>query len=547
MEIRYNGKKMKVETGLKVSQAFKDEIEKNKYEVIGCLYNNEYRNLETEIEEGAKIELIDIASKEGMKIYRRTLVYIMAKAFESLYPKEKIMVEYQLGNAMFCKTETIPITEEFINSLKEKMQEIIDKDLKITKVEMTRKEAEKFYKENDTSKGRLQFNFEDNKIVYMYYCEKYYNYCYGVLGNRTGIIKKFDVVKYGDGFLVRYPVSKNPTEIPKFVDTKKLAWALEEFEKIHSILDVNTVYKLNKAVEDGKINDIILLAEALHEKKIANIADEIAKRKGVKMILIAGPSSSGKTTFAQRLGIQLRLNGLKPVTISVDNYFVERQDTPRDENGEYDFECIEAIDLELFNSHLVKLLNGEEIEVPQFDFHVGTKRYNGKKLKLKDDEVLVIEGIHCLNDKLTSQIAKEQKYKIYISALTVLNMDRYNRISTTDTRLVRRIVRDYQFRGYSAIHTLNTWHKVNNGEEKNIFPFQEEADRIFNTSLIYELGALKKIAMPLLKEIDNSYKEYAEAQRLINILKYFREIPSEYVPNNSLLKEFLGGGIFDLH
>lgn len=547
MEIRYNGKKMKVESGLTVSQAFKEEIEKSKYEVIGCLYNNEYRNLETEIEEGAKIELIDISSKEGMKIYRRTLVYIMGKAFESLYPKEKIMVEYQLGNAMFCKLETMPITEEFINNLKEKMQEIIDKDLKITKVEMTRKEAEKFYQETDTSKGRLQFNFEDNKIVYMYYCEKYYNYCYGVLGNRTGIIQKFDVVKYGDGFLVRYPVSKNPTEIPKFVETKKLAWALEEFEKIHSVLDVNTVYKLNKAVEDGKINDIILLAEALHEKKIANIADEIAKRKDVKMILIAGPSSSGKTTFAQRLGIQLRLNGLKPVTISVDNYFVERQDTPRDENGEYDFECIEAIDLELFNNHLVKLLNGEEIEVPQFDFHVGTKRYNGKKLKLADDEVLVIEGIHCLNDKLTSQIAKKQKYKIYISALTVLNMDRYNRISTTDTRLVRRIVRDYQFRGYSATHTLNTWHKVNNGEEKNIFPFQEEADTIFNTSLIYELGALKKIAMPLLKEIDNSYKEYAEAQRLINMLKYFREIPSEYVPNNSLLKEFLGGGTFDLH
>ncbi len=547
MEIRYNGKKMKIETGLTVSQAFKEEIEKSKYEVIGCLYNNEYRNLETEIEEGAKIELIDISSKEGMKIYRRTLVYIMGKAFESLYPKEKIMVEYQLGNAMFCKLDTMPITEEFINNLKEKMQEIIDKDLKITKVEMTRKEAEKFYQETDTSKGRLQFNFEDNEIIYMYYCEKYYNYCYGVLGNRTGVIQKFDVVKYSDGFLVRYPISKNPIEIPKFIETKKLAWALEEFEKIHSVLDVNTVYKLNKAVEDGKINDIILLAEALHEKKIANIADEIAKRKNVKMILIAGPSSSGKTTFAQRLGIQLRLNGLKPVTISVDNYFVERQDTPRDESGEYDFECIEAIDLELFNNHLVKLLNGDEIEVPEFDFHVGTKKYNGKKLKLADDEVLVIEGIHCLNDKLTSQIAKEQKYKIYISALTVLNMDRYNRISTTDTRLVRRIVRDYQFRGYSAIHTLNTWHKVNNGEEKNIFPFQEEADRIFNTSLIYELGALKKIAMPLLKEIDNSYKEYAEAQRLINMLKYFREIPSEYVPNNSLLKEFLGGGIFDLH
>ena len=265
------------------------------------------------------------------------------------------------------------------------------------------------------------------------------------------------------------------------------------------------------------------------------------------MVLIAGPSSSGKTTFAQRLGIQLRLNGIKPVTISVDNYFVERQDTPRDENGDYNFECIEAIDLKLFNEHLVKLLNGEEIEVPEFDFAVGTKRYNGKKMKLADDEILVIEGIHCLNDKLTSQISKDQKYKVYISALTVLNMDRYNRISTTDTRLIRRIVRDYQFRSYSALHTLNTWHKVTEGEEKNIFPFQEQADKIFNTSLIYELNALKPIAVPLLEEITNEYAEYAEAQRLLNMLKYFKEIPNEKIPNNSLLKEFLGGGTFDLH
>ena len=335
--------------------------------------------------------------------------------------------------------------------------------------------------------------------------------------------------------------------MPEFHETKKLAWALEEFEKIHSVLDVLTVYKLNKAIEEDRIKDVIMLAEALHEKKIANIADDIAKRKNVKMVLIAGPSSSGKTTFAQRLGIQLRLNGLKPVTISVDNYFVERQDTPRDENGEYNFECIEAIDLKLFNEHLVKLLNGEEIEVPEFDFNVGTKRYNGKKMRLAEDEILVIEGIHCLNDKLTSQISKDQKYKIYISALTVLNMDRYNRISTTDTRLIRRIVRDYQFRGYSALHTLNTWHKVTEGEEKNIFPYQELANTIFNTSLIYELNALKPIAMPLLQEITDEYREYAEAQRLINILKYFREVPKSYVPNNSLLKEFLGGGTFDLH
>lgn len=547
MKVIYKNKKLEVETNTTVSKLLKEEIENSKYQVTGCIYNNEYRNLETEIQEDAKIELLDISTKEGMKIYIRTIVYIMGKAFESLYPKEKLMVEYQLGNAMYCKCDNIKITDEFIKNLKEKMQEIIDKNLKIKKVEMTREEAQKFYEETNTSKGRLQFDFKENKIIYMYYCEKYYNYCYGVLANRTGVIQKFDIVKYEEGFLIRYPSSKNPTELTQFKQTKKLAWALEEYEKIHSILDIITVYKLNKTIEEGRIKDVVMLAEALHEKKIANIADEIARRKNVKMILIAGPSSSGKTTFAQRLGVQLRLNRLKPVTISVDNYFVERQDTPRDENGEYNFEDIEAIDLKLFNEHLVKLLNGEEIEVPEFDFQLGTKKYNGKKMKLADDEILVIEGIHCLNDKLTSQIPKEQKYKIYISALTVLNMDRYNRISTTDTRLIRRIVRDYQFRGYSAVHTLNTWHKVIKGEEINIFPFQEEADSIFNTSLIYELCALKKIAMPLLEEIDNSYKEYAEAQRLINMLKYFRELPSERVPRNSLLKEFLGGGTFDLH
>ena len=547
MNIIYQGRTKKIEKGLTVKEALKKEINENKYEVIGCLYNNDYRNLETEVEEGARIELIDISSKEGMKIYVRTIVYIMGKAFENLYNREKIMVEYQLGNAMYCKCDNIQITDEFITKLKNEMQKIIEKDEKITKVEMTRKEAEKFYEENNSSRGRLQFDLKGNKPIYMYYCGNYYNYCYGTLANRTGIIKIFDVIKYGDGFLIRYPSSKEPTKMPEFHETKKLAWALEEFEKIHSVLDVLTVYKLNKAIEEDRIKDVIMLAEALHEKKIANIADDIEKRKNVKMVLIAGPSSSGKTTFAQRLGIQLRLNGLKPVTISVDNYFVERQDTPRDENGEYNFECIEAIDLKLFNEHLVKLLNGEEIEVPEFDFNVGTKRYNGKKMRLAEDEILVIEGIHCLNDKLTSQISKDQKYKIYISALTVLNMDRYNRISTTDTRLIRRIVRDYQFRGYSALHTLNTWHKVTEGEEKNIFPYQELANTIFNTSLIYELNALKPIAMPLLQEITDEYREYAEAQRLINILKYFREVPKSYVPNNSLLKEFLGGGTFDLH
>ena len=544
MKITYQTREYNIQEPTTVQELLKQEIQLSKYKVVGCIFNNEYQNLEYEIQTDGKLELIDTFSKEGMKIYVRTLVYIMGKAFEKLYPNEKMTVEYQLGHAMFCTCDNLEITQEFMDNMTQEIQKIIDQDLEIKKVTMTRKEAEEFYQKTNSSKGRLQFDLKDNQKIYMYYCEEYYNYCYGTLANRTGVVKKFEIRKYYDGFLIRYPSSKQPEIIPEFKPTKKLSWALEEYEKIHKILDVNTVYKLNKAIEEDRIKDVIMLAEALHEKKIANIADDIAARKNVKMVLIAGPSSSGKTTFAQRLGIQLRLNGIKPVTISVDNYFVERQDTPKDENGEYDFEAIEAIDLKLFNDHLVKLLNGEEVEMPEFDFHVGTKRYNGKKLRLHDDEILVIEGIHCLNDQLTSQISKEEKYKVYISALTVLNMDRYNRISTTDTRLIRRIVRDHKFRGYSAKHTLGTWYKVNRGEEKNIFPYQEEANKIFNTSLIYELNTLKDIAEPLLEEITPEDKEYAEALRLRNMLKYFKPIPNDQIPTNSLLKEFLGGGDF---
>ncbi len=544
MKIQYNNEEYIVEKPIKVQELLKEEIQKSKYKVVGCIFNNEYQNLAYEIQTSGNLELIDTFSKEGMKIYSRTLIYIMGKAFEKLYPDKKVTAEYRLGNAMFCTCDGLEITEEFIKKITKEIQKIIDKNLPIKEVIMTREEAEKFYKNTNTSKGRLQFDLKENQEIHMYYCENYYNYSYGTLATFTGVPEKFEIIKYSEGFLIRYPSSKSPNKIQKFKETKKLAWALEEYQKIHKILNINEVYKLNKAIEENKIKDDIMLAEALHEKKIANIADDIAKRKDVKIVLIAGPSSSGKTTFAQRLGIQLRLNGLKPVTISVDNYFVERQDNPRDENGEYDFECIEAIDLKLFNNHLVRLLNGEEIEIPRFDFHVGTKRYEGKKLKLEKDDILIIEGIHCLNDKLTSQISKKEKYKIYISDLTVLNMDRYNPISTTDTRLIRRIVRDYQFRGYSAKHTISTWRKVTMGEEKNIFPYQEQADKIFNTSLIYEINALKSIAKPLLEAISKEEKEHAEAQRLLDILKYFEPISKEQIPNNSLLKEFLGGGDF---
>lgn len=545
MKITYNSKEYEVAPNTTIQEVLKEEIKRNEFEVIGAKFNNEYKRLDYVIPEDGVVSLVDVSSKGGMRIYRRTLIYIMAKAFEELYKDVKIRVNYQLSNAMFCTVENMEITDEMLKNVENKMKEIVSKNLPIQKKVFSRQEAEELYKKEDSSKGRLQLDLETNKTIDMYYCEDYYNYMYGDIAINTGIIKVFGLIKYEHGFLLRYPSVKNPFVLPEYKETKKLLWAFNEYSDIHKILDVSTVYKLNRITENGQIKKLIMLEEALHEKKIAQIADKIAANKSIKMVLIAGPSSSGKTTFAQRLGLQLRINGLKPVTISVDNYFVERPDTPKDENGEYDFENIEAVDLELFNRDLTDLLNGKTINCPEFDFKVGTKRYNGKTMHLAEDEILVIEGIHCLNDKLTSQISKNQKYKIYISALTVLSMDRLNRISTTDTRLVRRIVRDYQFRNYSAEHTLQTWAKVNRGEEKNIFPYQEEADSIFNTSLIYELAALKDIAMPLLEKISKDKKEHAEVVRLIDMLKYFEPIPSEYIPANSLLKEFLGGGYFD--
>lgn len=544
MKIQYKDKILETKEKTKISKLLKKEIEESEYMIVGANYNNEYVDLNKEIEEDGKIELIDISSKEGMRIYKRTLIYIFAKALKKMYPDNKATVNYQLANATYCGIGKIEVTEELVQKLNEEMRKIVKSDLPIEKKIMSRAEAEKFYEETKTARGKLQYDLKSNQKIEMYYCEDYFNYCYGILANHTGAIKIFEVIKYDKGLLLRYPSKEKPTQLPKLMQSRKIRWALDEYNDIHKILNINTVYKLNTATAEKRIKDVIMLDEALHEKKIANIADRIARNRKVKMVLIAGPSSSGKTTFAQRLGIQLRLNKLKPVTISVDNYFVERKDTPKNENGEYNFECIEAIDLKLFNEHLTKLLNGEEVEMPQFDFHEGTKKYNGTKLKLKDDEILVIEGIHCLNDRLTSSIPQDEKFKIYISALTVLNMDRYTKVSSTDTRLIRRIVRDYQFRGYSAKHTLNTWHLVTKGEVENIFPFQEDANAIFNTSLIYELGVLKGIAKPILQEITHDEPEYAEAQRLLAILKYIRTIPDKLVPTNSLLKEFVGGGDF---
>ena len=546
MKIVYKSQKnLEIENRQKVIDIFKEEIKNSENNIIACKCNNEVKSLNYEVEPEDKVELIDTTTRDGRRVYIRGLLYIMAKALYELYPKALLTVNYQLSNSMLCEIENMEITEEFIKKLSEKMNDIVKKDLEKKKIEMTKEEAIKFYEKEKTLRGILQLENKEKDEVSLYFCEEYYNYFYGVMPVSTGYIKKFEVIKYHDGFLLRYPSKNSPNALDDYHETKKLLNTLDEYEDIHKTLGISTVYKLNKAISEGKAQDIISLAEALHEKKISDIADKIIERKNVKAILIAGPSSSGKTTFAKRLGIQLRLNGLKPVTISVDNYFVERKDNPKHSDGTYDFECIEAIDLKLFNEHLTKLLNGEEIDVPTFNFKTGNKEYHGEKMKLADDEVLVMEGIHCLNDKLTESIPKEQKYKIYISALTVLNIDYYNRISTTDTRLIRRIVRDYQFRSYSALHTLQTWLSVNKGEEKYIYPFQEEADSMFNTSLIYELCVLKKHAHPLLKEITNVSKEFSEAKNLYNLLNYFEDIPDELVPRNSLLREFIGGSIFE--
>jgi uridine kinase len=542
MKIKYNAEEYDFENGISIQEAFKEQIQGA--DIIAARYNNEIASLKQVIDKDGEISFIDRQDRDGRIIYIRGLLYIASKAFKEVYPTAWLTINYQLSNAMFVTIEDFFITDDVIYRIKSKMQEIVDRDLDIRKVIMTPEEADEFYEKERTLRGRLQTDIDKEKVS-LYYCEDYYNYFYGTMPVSTGFAKYFDVEKYRDGLLIKYPSIAEPNKIQDTKDSLKLKSALDEYKTLNKLLGLNTVHKLNKFIKDGREKELILMSEALHEKKIADMARQIKEKGDVRMVLIAGPSSSGKTTFAGKLGMALRVNGIKPVTISVDNYFVEREQNPRDELGNYDFECIEAIDTDLFNKQLVALLAGEEVSLPTFDFTVGSKKYLGNKLKLGRDEILVIEGIHCLNDKLTPLIPKENKFKIYISDLTVLNIDYYNRISTTDTRLIRRIVRDYQFRGYSALHTLRMWYSVNRGEQKNIFPYQEEADVMFNSSIVYELAVLKDYAIPLLEEVTPNEPEYSEARRLITLLKYFDSMDGKQIPNNSLIKEFIGGSLYE--
>lgn len=542
MKIICNDREFDIEEGVTIKEGLKEVMPED---AIAARYNNKVASLNQPINMDGNIEFLDRKStKDGRNTYHRGLLYLLSMAAYRAYPNAKFSVNYQLYNSMFCEFTNMEITDEVIENIKREMDKIVKADLPIIKKTMTPEEAEEFYQSESTIRGKLQLNVNKDKVS-LYYCEEYFNYFYGTMPISTGFAELYDIVKYHEGLLIRYPSVSDPDRIPEHQDTLKLASALNEYNEIYRLLGISTVYNLNKKIREGKTKELILFSEALHEKKIAEIVDQIGERDNIRMILIAGPSSSGKTTFAKKLGTSLRIKGMKPVTISVDNYFVEREQNPKDEFGNYDFECIEALDIDLLNRQLLQLLNGEEVELPTFDFTTGHKNYFGNKLKLKKDQVIIMEGIHCLNDRLTPLIPNENKFKIYISDLTVLNIDYYNRISTTDTRLIRRIVRDYKFRNYSALHTLNMWYSVNRGESKYIFPYQEEADVMFNSSIIYEIAVLKKYAAPLLEEIPDTEPIYSEARRLLALFQYFDDMDDTLIPNNSLLREFIGGSIFE--
>jgi uridine kinase len=544
INVKYSNISFEINNDTTVLEFLNNIPDLNKELILACKVNNEVKALDYVIKNDCSIELIDYKTPDGSRIYVRGLTFIMIKAFEELYPNIKITVNYSLGHSIYSDVSNA-VSEEMLSNVKSRMEQIIAKDIPFIKKEISLEEAIELYRKD----GRLdQIELLDNSNrahVSVYYCEDTYNYFYGIMPISTKFIKYFDLLLYDKGILLVYPRRFNPTAIEKIKDTKKLYETFNEYDKIHKIIGIEDVAALNSYIKAGTIGDIIRLSEALHEKKLAQIADKIAQDRKKRIVLIAGPSSSGKTTFAQRLGIQLELNGIKTVTLSVDNYFVNREDNPKDENGNYDFECLEAIDLDLFNKQLSALLNGEEIKLPTFDFTTGSRVFLGNTAKLNEDEVLVIEGIHGLNEKLTKSIPRDVKFKIYISALTALNIDDYNRISTTDSRLIRRMVRDYKYRSHEAITTLKMWPSVRDGEEKYIFPFQEDADVMFNSSLVYEISVLKAFAEPLLATVSQTDPEYSEAKRLYNFLGYFLPIGDGEIPINSLIREFIGGGCFN--
>lgn len=529
----------------KIAEEYQTQYEND---IVLVLVDGKLQELLKECKQDCKLEFVTTDTKIGNETYRRSMCLLLVKAIEDITSKEsvpKIRVQYSVSKGYYCTVDgEFKVTDTFLQQLEKRMTELVQEKAPIKKKTVHIDDAISLFNQQGMYDKERLFQYRRASAVNLYEIEGMADYYYGYMVPDASYLKYFALYRYDEGFVLQMPVKEKPKVIPPFEPQKKLFQILKESTQWGDMMHIETVADLNDQITKQGMQEVILVQEAYQERKVAELAMQIAQRPNVKFVLIAGPSSSGKTTFSHRLSIQLQTLGLRPHPIAVDNYFVNREYTPKDENGDYDFECLEAIDCELFNHQLMELLEGKEVQIPTFNFKTGKREYNTPPTKMGKQDILVIEGIHCLNDALTYKLASKNKFKIYISALTQLNIDEHNRIPTTDGRLLRRMVRDARTRGTSAQNTIAMWHSVRRGEEKNIFPFQEEADAMFNSALIYELAVLKQYAEPILFGIDKNCAEYMEAKRLLKFLDYFVGINAENVPKNSLLREFIGGGCF---
>ena len=518
-------------------------------QIILVNVDHKLEELQKTVKRDCKVEPVYFCDQPGYNSYRRSVTFLMLKAIYSLYAKEeigKVRVEFSAGSGYFCTVSGNVVTDEqFAKNVENRMREYVAEEIPITKEVVDTKEAITRFAEYGMGDKAQLFKYRRASKVNIYSIRGFQDYYYGYMVPNTSYLKWFALESYEDGFMLQFPKQEDPTVIPPVNFSSKVFRVLRKSEEWGKMLELSTVGELNNLISKGNLSETILVQEAIQEKQIGDIAGKIAADPSKRIVMIAGPSSSGKTTFSHRLSVQLRAHGLKPHAIACDNYFVEREETPKDADGKYNFECLEAVDTRLFNDQMNRLLSGETVEIPEFNFITGKKEYKGKQvLTLGEEDVLVIEGIHCLNDALSDQLPKESKFKIYISALTMLNIDEHNRIPTTDGRLLRRMIRDARTRGSSAKNTISMWPSVRRGEEENIFPYQDDADVVFNSALIYELAVLKQYAEPLLFGIDPEEPEYMEAKRLLKFLDYFVGVDSNLIPNNSILREFIGGSCF---
>ncbi len=549
-KVTINGETREYPQGLCYANIVKDYEETTDAPIILVTVDGKLRELHKRLKNDCTIEFITTKDDIGYQTYKRSACLVLLKAIYDVAGKEnidKVVIHYSVGSGYYFTMEGSTIlNQEFLDSVKKKMRELVDARVPITKQSIGTDEAiALFHKHHMYDKEKL-FRYRRVSKVNIYSIENFDDYYYGFMAHHTGYIQYFDLKLYDNGFVLVLPEFGKPEGLPEFKPHEKIFQVQKESQEWGDKLDISTVGELNDRITRDGIQNILLIQEALQEAKISRIAEQIVQEKTKKFIMIAGPSSSGKTTFSHRLSIQLAAHGMKPHPIAVDNYFVNRELTPLDEFGEKNYECLEAIDVEQFNQDMLALLRGEQVELPVFNFKTGLREYRGDYLKLGKEDVLVIEGIHGLNDKLSYALPRENKFKVYISALTMLNIDEHNRIPTTDGRLIRRIVRDARTRGTSAKDTIARWPSVRRGEETNIFPFQEEADVMFNSALIYELACLKVYAEPLLFGIRKDEPEYVEAKRLLKFFDYFVAVPSEEIPNNSILREFIGGSCFNV-